>query len=75
MSSTSLSFGVDQAILYYWHCLWTSGGLPVVGGNFLENGALEEQDGAVVGAFLPLPSGPASSPLSICSSCHTPAIE
>ena len=31
-------FGVDQAVLYYWHCLWTSGGLPVVGGNFLENG-------------------------------------
>ena len=25
---------------YYWHCLWTSGGLPVVGGNFLENGPL-----------------------------------
>ena len=31
-------FGVDQAVLYYWHCLWTSGGLPVVGRNFLENG-------------------------------------
>ena len=31
-------FGVDQAVLYYWHCLWTSGRLPVVGGNFLEIG-------------------------------------
>ena len=39
--------GVDQAVLYYWHCLWTS--------------VLKEQDGAVVGVFLPLPSGPASS--------------
>ena len=28
-------------------------------------GLLEEQDGAVVGVFLPLPSGPASGPLSI----------
>ena len=26
-------FGVDQTVLYYWHCLWTSGGQ-----NFLENG-------------------------------------
>ena len=42
MSSTSL-FGVDQAVLYYRHCLRTSGGLPVVGRNLLE-----EQDGAVV---------------------------
>ena len=29
--SLSVAFGVDQAVLYYWHCLWTSGGLPVVG--------------------------------------------
>ena len=29
-----LPFGVDQAVLYYWH------GLPVVSGNFLENGPL-----------------------------------
>ena len=32
-------YGVDQAVLYYWHCLWSSGGLPVVGQNFLENGS------------------------------------
>ena len=31
-------FGVDQAVLYYWHCLWTSSGLLVVSQNFLENG-------------------------------------
>ena len=49
-------FGVDQAVLYYWHCLWTSGGRWKF---------LGEQDGAVVGVFLPLPSGPASSPLSV----------
>ena len=36
MSSTSLCF--DQAVLYYWHCLWTSGRLTVVGRNILENG-------------------------------------
>ena len=40
--------GVDQAVLYYWHCLWTSGGRWKF---------LGEQDGAVVGVFLPLPSG------------------
>ena len=28
---------IDVIILDYWH-LWTSGGLPVVGQNFLENG-------------------------------------
>ena len=27
-------FGVD---LYYWHCVWTSGGLPVVSQNFLDS--------------------------------------
>ena len=48
--------GVDQAVLYYWHCLWTSGGRS----KFL--GLLEEQDGAVVGVLLPLPSCPASIP-------------
>ena len=58
-------FAVDQAVLYYWHCLLTSGGLPVVGRNFLENGPLEKQDGAVVGVFWPVPSGPTSGPLSI----------
>ena len=51
MSSTSL-FGVDQAVLYYWHCLWTSWRM----------GLLEEQGDAVVGVFLPHPfrSGPLS---------------
>ena len=39
MSLTSfVPFGVVQAVLYCWHCLWTSGGLPVVGQNFLGNG-------------------------------------
>ena len=37
-------------VLYYWHGL-ASGGPP--------------QDGGVVGMFWPLPSGPASGPLSI----------
>ena len=39
---------------------------------------LEEQDGAVVGVFLPLPSGSASGPLSMHtsgSSYHTPAVD
>ena len=58
-------FGIDQAVLYYWHCLWTSGWLSVVGQNVLRMGLLEEQNGAVVGVFWPLPSSPASSPLSI----------
>ena len=30
-----VSFDVDQAVLYYWHCC---GGLLVVGQNFLESG-------------------------------------
>ena len=30
-------FGVVQAVLYYWPCLWTSTGLSVVGQNFFEN--------------------------------------
>ena len=31
--SSNVPFGVDQAVLYYWHCL-----VPVVGQNLLENG-------------------------------------
>ena len=46
------------AVLYYWHCLWTSGG------NILENGP-----GAVVGMF---PSGPASGPLNILNAHFRP---
>ena len=57
--------GVVQAVLHYWHCLWTSGGLLMVGQNILRMGLLEEQDGSVVGVFWPLTSGQASSPLSI----------
>ena len=41
-------FGVDQAVLYYWHCSWTTGG-----GRSKFLGLLEEQDGA---AFWPLPA-------------------
>ena len=56
-------FGVVHAVVYYWHCLWTSSGLPMVGQNWM--GDFEEQDGAVVGVFWHLPSSPAScSPLS-----------
>ena len=53
-------------------CLWTFGGLPVVSGISWRMGLLEEQDGAVMGLFLPLPD---SSPLSILmhTSDHTPA--
>ena len=40
-----------DVLLYYWHCLWTSGGLPVVSQIFLEMDVLEKQDGAVVGVF------------------------
>ena len=47
---------------YYWHCLWTSGVLLAVNISW-RMGPLEEQEGAVVGVFSPLPSGPASSPL------------
>ena len=39
-------FGVDQAVLYYWHCLWTSVKIS------WRMGFIEEQDGAV--ASLPL---------------------
>ena len=38
-------------------------------------GLLEEQDGAVVGVFCPLPSGPASSPLSMHTSGSSSVIE
>ena len=46
-------FGVVQAVLYWWHCLWTSGGL-LVGLQWSVKiswrmSVLEEEDGAVVG--------------------------
>ena len=48
--------GVDQAVLYYWHCF----GLPLGFRWSVEiswrMGLLEEQDGAVVGVFLPVRS-------------------
>ena len=60
-------------VLYYWHCLWTSSGRP----NFLDNGPPWGTGWCCCGR--PLPSGPASSPLSILnasgSSCHTPAAD
>ena len=47
-------FGVDQAVLYYSHCLWTSGGLPVVSQKFLENGTLRGTGWCCCGCVLAL---------------------
>ena len=55
--------GVDQAVLYYWYCLWTSGGISW------------EQDG---GVFLPLPFWHSFRFIEMHtsgSSCHTPAAD
>ena len=61
MSWTS-PFVVVKAVSYYIVALWTSGGVLVVGQNFMH--VLKEQDSAVVGVSWPLLSGPASSILN-----------
>ena len=56
-----VSVGVDQAVLYYWQFVDFRWSVEIS----WRMGLLEEQDGDVVGVFLPLPFGPASGPLSI----------
>ena len=55
-----MHFDAVEAVQPWWQWLWTSGGVPVVSQNIIENGVLEEQDGVVLGVSWPLPSGLAS---------------
>ena len=58
-------FGVDQAVLYYWHCLWISGGQSKFVGEWasLRNRMV----------LLWVCSGPSLPVHTSSSSCHTPA--
>ena len=51
-----MPFGVVQAVLYYWHCLWISGGLLVVSQHFLENGHRWGTGWRCCGSVLAIPS-------------------